>query len=66
MPVRQGMRRRLLRLAMDADTLALALVRPFEAFIYNDAAIGIGGDRERPMLVRAALLGVEDEDEGSG
>ncbi len=41
-----------------ADTLAYALVRLMEAFLYNDAAIGIRGDHERLREVQAALLGV--------
>lgn len=40
------------------DTLAYALVRLMEAFLYNDAAIGIRGDHERLREVQAALLGV--------
>jgi AcrR family transcriptional regulator len=41
-----------------AETLAYALVRLMEAFLYNDAAIGIRGDHERLREVQAALLGV--------
>jgi AcrR family transcriptional regulator len=40
------------------ETLAYALVRLMEAFLYNDAAIGIRGDHERLREVQAALLGV--------
>lgn len=40
-----------------AETLAYALVRLMEAFLYNDAAIGIRGDHERLREVQAALLG---------
>lgn len=40
-------------------TLAYALVRLMEAFLYNDAAIGIRGDHERLREVQAALLGVD-------
>jgi AcrR family transcriptional regulator len=41
-----------------SDTLAYALVRLMEAFLYNDAAAGIRGDHERMREVQAALLGV--------
>ena len=42
----------------DSDTLAYAIVRLAEAFLYNDAANGIRGDHERLRAVEAALLGV--------
>ncbi len=42
----------------DPDTLAYAIVRLAEAFLYNDAANGIRGDHERLRAVEAALLGV--------
>jgi AcrR family transcriptional regulator len=42
----------------DPDTLAYAIVRLAEAFLYNDASIGIRGDYERLRAVQAALLGV--------
>jgi AcrR family transcriptional regulator len=42
----------------DPDTLAYAIVRLAEAFLYNDAAIGIRGDHRRLHEVEAALLGV--------
>jgi AcrR family transcriptional regulator len=38
-------------------TLAYAIVRLGEAFIYNDAAVGIRGDIDRLRDVHAALLG---------
>ena len=38
--------------------LAYAIVRLAEAFLYNDAAVGIRGDHERLRQVEAALLGV--------
>jgi AcrR family transcriptional regulator len=41
-----------------SETLAYAIVRLGEAFIYNNAAIGIRGDIERLRDVHAALLGV--------
>jgi hypothetical protein len=42
----------------DPSTLAYAIVRLCEAFLYNDAAIGIRGEHERLHEVEAALLGV--------
>jgi AcrR family transcriptional regulator len=39
------------------DTLAYAIVRLGEAFIYNDAIGGIRGDTERLREIEAALLG---------
>jgi AcrR family transcriptional regulator len=42
----------------DPGTLAYAIVRLAEAFLYNDAAFGIRGDHERLREVEAALLGV--------
>jgi AcrR family transcriptional regulator len=42
----------------DPDTLAYAVVRLAEAFLYNDAAVGIRGDHVRLREVLAALLGV--------
>jgi AcrR family transcriptional regulator len=41
-----------------SETLAYAIVRLGEAFIYNDAAVGIRGDTARLREVYAALLGV--------
>ncbi|HEY5429999.1 MAG TPA: QsdR family transcriptional regulator [Solirubrobacteraceae bacterium] len=42
----------------DPQTLAYAIVRLAEAFLYNDAAFGIRGDHERLREVEAALLGL--------
>jgi AcrR family transcriptional regulator len=42
----------------DPETLAYAIVRLAEAFLYNDASIGIRGDHQRLHEVQAALLGV--------
>ncbi len=39
-------------------TLAYAIVRLGEAFLYNDAIVGIRGDTERLREVEAALLGL--------
>jgi len=42
----------------EPGALAYAIVRLAEAFLYNDAAIGIRGDHRRLRDVEAALLGV--------
>lgn len=42
----------------DPHTLAYAIVRLAEAFLYNDAAFGIRGDHVRLREVEAALLGI--------
>jgi AcrR family transcriptional regulator len=42
----------------EPETLAYAIVRLAEAFLYNDAAIGIRGDHARLREVEAALLGI--------
>jgi AcrR family transcriptional regulator len=44
----------------DPGTLAYAIVRLAEAFLYNDAAVGIRGDHRRLREVEAALLGVSE------
>ena len=43
----------------DPATLAYAIVRLAEAFIYNDALAGIRGDVEDLRRVEAALLGID-------
>jgi AcrR family transcriptional regulator len=40
------------------ETLAYAIVRLGEAFLYSDAIVGMRGDTERLREVEAALLGV--------
>ena len=47
---------------MDPATLAYAMVRLAEAFLYNDAVAGMRGDVERLREVEAALLGISSED----
>jgi aminoglycoside 6'-N-acetyltransferase len=42
----------------EPQTLAYAIVRLAEAFLYNDASSGVRGDHERLRSVEAALLGV--------
>jgi AcrR family transcriptional regulator len=44
--------------AVDPHTLAYAIVRLGESFIYNDAMFGVRGDTQRLREVEAALLGV--------
>jgi hypothetical protein len=44
---------------LDPATLAYAVVRLTEAFLYHDAAAGLRGDTERLHDVLAALLGVD-------
>jgi hypothetical protein len=41
-----------------ADTLAYAIVRLTEAFLYQDVAVGLRGDVDRLGDVVAALLGL--------
>jgi AcrR family transcriptional regulator len=41
-----------------ASTLAYAIVRLAESFLYNDAIVGMRGDTERLREVEAALLGL--------
>jgi AcrR family transcriptional regulator len=43
---------------VDPDTLAYAIVRLAEAFIYNEASASIRGDVDRLREVEAALLGL--------
>jgi AcrR family transcriptional regulator len=45
--------------AVSPESLAYAIVRLAEAFLYNDAIVGIRGDTERLREVEAALLGVD-------
>ena len=47
---------------VDTSTLAYAMVRLAEAFLYNDAVAGMRGDVERLREVEAALLGISSED----
>ncbi|HEX2233900.1 MAG TPA: QsdR family transcriptional regulator [Thermoleophilaceae bacterium] len=44
--------------AVDPSTLAYAIVRLAEAFLFNDAAAGMRGDVDRLRDVEAALLGI--------
>src|SRR3954468_1677722 len=43
---------------VEVETLAYAIVRLAEAFLFNEAAAGMRGDVERLRAVEAALLGV--------
>jgi AcrR family transcriptional regulator len=44
--------------AVEVDTLAYAIVKLAEAFLFNDAAAGMRGDVDRLREVEAALLGI--------
>jgi AcrR family transcriptional regulator len=44
--------------AVEPDVLAYAIVRLAEAFLYNEALIGMRGDTERLRELEAALLGL--------
>jgi AcrR family transcriptional regulator len=44
--------------AIEVDTLAYAIVKLAEAFLFSDAVAGMRGDVERLREVEAALLGV--------
>jgi AcrR family transcriptional regulator len=46
------------RPAVDSATLAYAIVRLAEAFLYNDATAALRGDVDRLREIEAALLGV--------
>jgi hypothetical protein len=43
---------------VEVETLAYAIVRLAEAFIFNDVRAGIRGDVDRLRAIEAALLGV--------
>jgi AcrR family transcriptional regulator len=47
--------------AIATQTLAYAIVRLAESFLYNDAMFGIRGDTERLREIEAALLGVKND-----
>jgi len=51
---------------VDPATLAYAMVRLAEAFLYNDAVAGMRGDVERLREVEAALLGVSSDPSSRG
>jgi len=44
----------------DTSTLAYAIIRLADGFLYNDTSMGIRGDSERLRQVEAALLGIPD------
>jgi AcrR family transcriptional regulator len=46
---------------VDPATLAYAIVRLAEAFLFNDATAGVRGDVDRLREIEAALLGVRPE-----
>jgi AcrR family transcriptional regulator len=49
---------------VEPSTLAYAIVRLAEAFLFNDAAAGMRGDVDRLRDVEAALLGVKSAKKG--
>lgn len=51
---------------VDPSTLAYAIVKLAEAFLFNDAAAGMRGDVERLKEVEAALLGVAPTEPAAG
>jgi hypothetical protein len=44
--------------AASPDVLAYAIVRLAEAFLYNDAAVGVQGDTHKLHEIESALLGL--------
>jgi AcrR family transcriptional regulator len=54
------------KLRIDSGTLAYAMVRLSEAFLFNDAIAGIRGDVQRLHDVQAAILGVASDHANSG
>jgi hypothetical protein len=44
---------------MEPSVLGYAIVKLAQAFLFNDAVVGIRGDVDRLREVEAALLGVE-------
>jgi AcrR family transcriptional regulator len=46
---------------IDPDTLAYAIVRLAEAFLFNDAVAGMRGDVDRLIEVEAGLLGLSSQ-----
>ena len=57
--IEEEMRAGALRSRVAPETLAYAIVRLAESFIYNDARFGIRGDTARLREIEAALLGVD-------
>jgi AcrR family transcriptional regulator len=62
--IRREVRAGTYRPAIEPATLAYAIVRLGEAFLYNDAVGGMRGDVERLRDVQAAMFGAERVDEG--
>ncbi len=60
--IERAMSRTRQNLRLDAGTLAYAMVRLSEAFLFNDVVAGIRGDVERLHEVQAAILGVAVND----
>lgn len=54
------------RCPIEPETLAYALVRLAEAFLYTDTAAGVRGDHQRLRQIEAVLLGMPGYDPGPG
>jgi AcrR family transcriptional regulator len=63
--IRQEVRAGTYRPAIEPATLAYAIVRLGEAFLYNDAVGSMRGDVERLREVQAAMFGAERADDGA-
>lgn len=46
---------------LEPSTLGFAIVKLAEAFLFNDAVVGVRGDVDRLRQVEAALLGIPEE-----
>lgn len=49
------------RAAVDAETMAYAIVRLAQSFLYADSATGVRGDLDRLRRIEAVLLGLEPD-----
>lgn len=49
---------------VDSETMAYAIVRLAQSFLYADSATGVRGDLERLRRIEAVLLGLEPDDPG--
>ncbi len=63
--IRQEVRAGTYRPAIEPATLAYAIVRLGEAFLYNDAVGSMRGDVERLREVQAAMFGAERAEDGA-
>ena len=63
--IRQEVRAGTYRPAIEPATLAYAIARLGEAFLYNDAVGSMRGDVERLREVQAAMFGAERTEDGA-